>query len=74
MWKANAVNQVLQQDNGDCYKISKNEDIAPSLNKMINFFALMEQQFIDEALMWMKGHGKSDFDQLKQRWNNTTTK
>ena len=51
MWKASAVNQILQEDNGDLYKMRKNEDIAPSLNKMINFFALMEQQCIDEALI-----------------------
>ena len=35
--KKNVANQVLQEENGDRYKMSKNEDIAPSLNKMINF-------------------------------------
>ena len=62
MWKANAVNRVLQEDNGDRYKMRKNEDITPSLNKIINFFALMEKQCIDEPLMWMKGHGQSGFN------------
>ena len=55
----NAVNQVLQKYLGDLHKMRKNEDIAPCLNQMINFLALMEKQCIDEALMWMKGHGKS---------------
>ena len=39
--------------------MSKNKDIAPCLSQMTMFLALMDQQCIYEALMWMKRHGKS---------------
>ena len=50
--------------------MSKIEDIAPCLSQMTNFIALIEQQCIDEALMWMKGHGQSDFI----NWRSDETK
>ena len=51
----------------DRHKVSQNEDIGPCLNLMTRFLALMEQQCIDEPLMWLKGHGKSVFHRLKKQ-------
>ena len=59
---------------GDRHKMGKIEDIFPCLSQMTDFIALIKQQCIDEALMWMKRHGQNVFYRLNQQLNKSTTK